>query len=101
MTPTEFTQLVDTTLSQIEQAEAALGELGIRQLRVRHHGPLARIEVEPGDFEAVLSRRDWVVGQLKALGYTYVTLDLAGFRSGSMNEVITPNGHTKTKTTAG
>jgi len=61
----------------------------------------ARIEVEPADFLAVLTLRGQIVEQFKALGYAYVTLDLAGFRSGSMNEVIAPNGHTKTTTTAG
>jgi uncharacterized protein len=62
--------------------------LGVRQLRVRHHDDLARIEVPPRDFERLLAHRDQVVSALKALGYTYVTLDLAGFRSGSMNEVL-------------
>ena len=88
-------------LSQVGQAEWALGQMGFRQLRVRHHGQVARIEVEPADFLAVLTLRGQIVEQFKALGYAYVTLDLAGFRSGSMNEVITPNGHTKTTTTAG
>lgn len=83
-------------LSQVERAEAAVRALGVRQLRVRHHpagpnrrgGDLARIEVEAVDFERLLARRDELVTLLKALGYTYVTLDLAGFRSGSMNEVL-------------
>jgi uncharacterized protein len=88
-------------LSQVGQAEWALSQMGFRQLRVRHHGQVARIEVEPADFLAVLTLRERIVEQFKALGYAYVTLDLAGFRSGSMNEVITPNGHTKTTTTAG
>ena len=88
-------------LSQVGQAEWALGQMGFGQLRVRHHGQVARIEVEPADFLAVLTLRGQIVEQFKALGYAYVTLDLAGFRSGSMNEVIAPNGHTKTTTTAG
>jgi uncharacterized protein len=83
-------------LSQVEQAESAVRALGVRQLRVRHHaasrdgpgGDLARIEVEPSDFEQLLQKRDELVASLKALGYTYVTLDLVGFRSGSMNEVL-------------
>jgi uncharacterized protein len=83
-------------LSQIERAEAVLRELGVRQWRVRHHpasrdeskGALARIEVEPADFERVLVHADELVARLKAIGYTYVTLDLSGFRSGSMNEVL-------------
>jgi len=88
-------------LAQIGQAESALRQMGFRQLRVRHHDRVARIEVEPADFEAVLTQRERIVEQLKALGYTYVTLDLAGFRSGSMNEVIASHGPRKTATTAG
>jgi uncharacterized protein len=75
-------------LAQVDRAETFLRELGLRQVRVRHHGSLARIEVEPGDFALVMSRRPDVVAYLKTLGIAYVTLDLAGFRSGSMNEVL-------------
>jgi len=86
------TPITPQVLSQIEQAELALGKLAsgerLRQLRVRHHGQLARIEVEPDDFEIVMAWRDQIVEQFKALGYTYVTLDLVGFRSGSMNETL-------------
>ena len=82
--------------SNVEQAEAAVRALGVRQLRVRHHsagrdatvGDLARIEVEAVDFERLLARREELIDSLNALGYTYVTLDIAGFRSGSMNEVL-------------
>lgn len=77
-------------LSQIERAENVVRALvgRARDLRVRHHRDVARIEVEPGDFGPLIAQRDQVVTALKALGYTYVTLDLAGFRSGSMNEVL-------------
>jgi uncharacterized protein len=83
-------------LSQVERAEVAVRALGVHQLRVRHHpigpngsGPdLARVEVQPQDFERLLNHREELVAALKALGYTYVTLDLVGFRSGSMNEVL-------------
>ncbi len=75
-------------LSQVERAEAMLRGMGLRQLRVRHHESIARIEVEADDFPNLLARRAEVVTALKALGYTYVTLDLAGFRSGSMNEAV-------------
>ena len=80
------TPITADLLARIEQAEAGLRQLGIRQLRVRHHGPVARIEVEPGDFGILLAHRDAVVEHLRVLGYTYVTLDLAGFRSGSLNQ---------------
>jgi uncharacterized protein len=75
-------------LDQIGAAEAFLRGLGIRQLRVRHHGEVARIEVEPGDIAAVVEHRERIVRRLKNLGYQYVTIDLAGFRSGSMNEPL-------------
>ena len=75
-------------LDQVGAAEAFLRSLGMRQLRVRHHGDVARIEVEPQDVARVVEVRDRIVRRLKNLGYKYVTLDLAGFRSGSMNEVL-------------
>ncbi len=73
-------------LKQIEQAERALRELGLGQLRVRHHQDVARIEVPVADFERVLAQRERIDAALRALGYRYVTLDLRGFRSGSLNE---------------
>ena len=82
-------------LDQIGAAEAFLRGLGIRQLRVRHHGDVARIEVEPADIAAVVEHRERIVRRLKNLGYQYVTIDLAGFRSGSMNETLArPDGAT-------
>ncbi len=79
-------------LTQIGRAEGVLRDLGLRQYRVRHHGDVARIETAQADFDAVLAHREAIVAALKALGYAYVALDLAGFRSGSMNEVIGKNG---------
>lgn len=80
------TPITAALLQRIEQAEAAVRRLGVRQLRVRHHGDLARIEVEPADFSIVLEHRSEVTQALRALGYVYVTLDLAGYRcSGSMH----------------
>jgi pyridinium-3,5-biscarboxylic acid mononucleotide sulfurtransferase len=72
-------------LSQVERAEAFLHEHGFRQVRVRHHGNLARIEVEPHDMLRALEMRDEIVAALKAAGYAFISLDLAGFRSGSLN----------------
>lgn len=83
------TPITPQTLAQVEQAEQVLRQMGLNQLRVRHHGQLARIEVEPPDMTRVLAARDQVVRQLTALGYTFVTLDLAGFRSGSLNQDLT------------
>jgi uncharacterized protein len=81
------------TLSIIEAAEQILKNLGLRQVRVRHHGPVARIEVEPEDFENVLANREEIIHQIEALGYSYATLDLAGFRSGSLNKELKARGH--------
>jgi len=77
-------------LDQIEAAEAFLRSLGLRQLRVRHHGAVARIELDEAGIAVFMSggRRAATVERFKQLGFAYVTLDLAGFRSGSMNEVI-------------
>jgi uncharacterized protein len=77
-------------LDQIEAAESFLRSLGLRQLRVRHHGQVARIELDEGGMAILMSggRRQSVVTRFKELGFAYVTLDLAGFRSGSMNEVL-------------
>lgn len=80
-------------LEQIERAEAALAELGIRQVRVRHHGPVARIEVEEGDFERVLEHRKLVIEKLRQAGYNFVSLDLAGYSMGSLNQAVGKSGH--------
>lgn len=75
-------------LRRVEAAEDRLRELGLRQLRVRSHGDTARIEVPDDAIEALAAARRSIVGALKEAGFTYVTLDLEGFRSGSMNEVL-------------
>jgi len=75
-------------LKQIEQAEAFLREQGFAQVRVRHHGAVARLEVEAGDLPRAVELRDRIVAALRACGFQYVALDLAGFRTGSMNEVL-------------
>lgn len=70
-------------LAQIEQAERFLRGLGIAQVRVRHHGQVARIEVDPDALEAVLAMRDAVATELHRLGFRHVALDLDGYRRGS------------------
>jgi len=79
-------------LSQIQKAEDFLFDLGFRQLRVRHHGDIARIEVLPEDFDKLLIDREKITGKFKELGYSYTTLDIRGFRSGSLNEGLMKNG---------
>lgn len=73
-------------LKAVELAEEYLRGLGVRQVRVRCHGSIARIEVEPRDFERVLDAGESVYDRLRGLGFSYVSLDLAGYRTGSMNE---------------
>jgi len=73
-------------LEVVAAAERVLHELGFRQCRVRHHGSVARVEVESGDLGRALAAREGIARRLRALGFTYVTLDMDGFRSGSMNE---------------
>jgi len=79
-------------LGAVEAAEAALHRLGFGQLRVRHHGDAARLEVEPAALAAVLARRDEVVSAVRAAGFRFVALDLEGFRSGSLNRALGPAG---------
>ena len=85
-----YTLINKDDLVQIAQAEEFLRELGISQLRVRHHGQIARIEVEPEEIPKLMDPgiRDQVVQEFKRLGYTYVTIDLSGYRTGSMNEPL-------------
>lgn len=82
------TRITAERLKQIEDAENALHAMGFGQLRVRHHGEVARIEIPAADFSQAMDRREAITAQLKDCGYTYVTLDLSGFRSGSMNDMI-------------
>jgi len=74
-------------LSQVERAEQVLHTLGIRQIRVRHHNELARLEVNPADFAMVLDRRTQITEQLREIGYTFVVLDLVGYQMGSLNQL--------------
>ena len=75
-------------LFMIEEAEAFLTALGFFQLRVRLHGNLARIEVHKEDMGKILEQHMAIVQKFRSLGFTYVTLDLGGYRSGSMDEVL-------------
>jgi uncharacterized protein len=77
------------TLRSVADAESGLRALGFTQLRVRHYGDTARIEVPPTDLAAVVSRRVEVTAVVHAAGYRYVTLDLDGFRSGNLNDALT------------
>ena len=83
-------EITEEKLSMVDRAEQLLLDLGFRQLRVRIHGTIARIEVTPAEFEKLLQPavRAKVVPALKSYGFSYVTMDLQGYRTGSMNEVL-------------
>jgi uncharacterized protein len=76
------------TLRSVAEAESGLRALGIGQLRVRHYGDTARIEVTAEDLAAVVALREEVTAAVHAAGYRYVTLDLDGFRSGNLNDAL-------------
>ena len=84
------TPVTEEALSRIAKAEEFLRGLGITQLRVRHHDTIARIEVEPEDFVSLMDEgvRNGISKYFRSIGYSYVTLDLEGFRSGSLNEIL-------------
>jgi uncharacterized protein len=84
------TPVTVSVLGQVERAEAGLRALGFRQLRVRHHGDVARVELDVGELDDAVARRDAVVTAVKRAGYRYVALDLDGFRSGSLNQALPP-----------
>lgn len=75
-------------LDAVARAESGLRALGFRQLRVRHYGELARVELDVEELAEAVTRRDEVVAAVRSAGYTYVTLDLEGFRSGNLNKGI-------------
>ncbi len=79
-------------LRRIEKAEAELRRREFEVLRVRHHGDIARIEVPRKDFARLIEQSQAIVARFKALGYNYVTLDIQGFRSGSLNESLKKRG---------
>jgi uncharacterized protein len=76
------------TLDRVGRAEAAVRALGFADLRVRHYGDLARLEVPLADLPRVLERRAEVVAALRAAGYLYATVDLEGLRSGNLNAAL-------------
>jgi len=83
-------EITPEKLKMVDEAESFLLRLGFKQVRVRHHGNLGRIEIYPEEIERLLDRsmREEVVSHLKKIGFHYITVDLQGFRSGSMNEVL-------------
>lgn len=80
------TKITPAKLDRLEKAEAFIRDLGFIKFRVRDHSNIARIELMPEDFMAFIEKRDQVIKEFKNLGFSYITLDLEGFRSGSMDE---------------
>ncbi len=85
-----YTKIDKENIKQVARAEECLRKLGFVQVRVRHHGQIARIEIEPSEFPKITDKkvREAVIKNFKKSGYIYIALDLAGFRSGSMNEPL-------------
>ena len=77
-------------LATVDRGEEIMRELGFREFRVRHHDQLVRLEVAPSELDRALSREivDELASRFRALGFRYVTLDLQGYRTGAMNEVL-------------
>jgi uncharacterized protein len=96
-----YTAIDEDSLRRIDSAEEYLRSKGFSQLRVRHYGQTARIEIDPSDFSLILAKetRKEIVAELKKIGYLYVTLDLAGYRTGSMNEPLLGSGSSGPKKT--
>jgi len=86
------TEVTAERLSQVERGEERLRGMGFRQVRLRHHGELARVEVDPSELAYALepSMAKAIVAALKPLGFRFVSLDLEGYRLGSLNEVLLP-----------
>lgn len=83
-------------INQIDQAEKYIMSLGFPQIRVRHHVNTARIEVSPEQITALVEQRENIQQKLTSLGFTYVSIDLQGYRTGSMNEELPADFITKT-----
>lgn len=81
-------EITDKKLMMIEESEEILKTLGFNQVRVRHHGNIARIEVLPDDMLKIYGLREEIEKKIREIGFSYVTLDLRGYRSGSLDEVL-------------
>ena len=81
-------RITEQKLNQVEQAEEFLRSLGFVEFRVRHHGQTARIEVHDADIAKIITQRKEIAAKLKSLGFKFVSVDLEGFRSGSLNQML-------------
>ena len=85
-------EITPEKLSQVARAEEFMRTKGFRQVRVRHHGDMARLEVGPEEMERAFAERDDIAAELLDAGFLYVALDLAGYRSGSLNAALKKSG---------
>jgi uncharacterized protein len=87
------TEITEEKLGQIDRAEAAVRELGFRGFRVRYHGQVARLELQPDDIKTILDDgiREKLTAGIKKAGFKFVALDLEGYRTGSLNRML-PEG---------
>ena len=91
-------EITPEKLAQVARAEEFLRSRGYEQVRVRHHGEIARLEVGSEELERAFAEREEISAELKTAGFLYVTLDLDGYRSGSLNAVLGPPGKKAKKT---
>jgi uncharacterized protein len=84
------TEVTVSALRQIEAAEAAVKALGFSQVRVRHHGDVARIEVDPREMDKAFASREELLAGVRAAGYAFVALDLEGYETGALNRAWRP-----------
>jgi uncharacterized protein len=91
-------EITPEKLAQVARVEEYMRSRGYRQVRVRHHGEIARLEVGPGEMERAFAEREEISAELKTAGFLYVTLDLAGYTPGSLNAVLEQPGKKAKKT---
>ncbi len=82
------TRITAEKLEQVEKAEEFLRELGLSQFRVRHHNEIARIETLPEEFNLIIDNRITIAERFRNIGFKYISLDITGYRTGAMNEVL-------------
>ncbi len=81
-------EITEEKLNMVDKAEQMLLDLNFKQVRVRLHSNIARIEVMPSEFEKLLTNREQITKYFKKIGFIYITMDLTGYRTGSMNEIL-------------
>lgn len=88
-------EVTEENLKQVEQAEDFLRSFGLSEFRVRHHGTVARIEVKDQDFDKIVNHKKTITSKLRDIGFKFVSLDMAGFKSGALNQTLTEDQKSK------